>query len=65
MVTPDGMPLVWSLKWSGLRHMNNIYGPDLMLAAFGADQLTGMRAILLWYDRADTCRELRAGCSAF
>jgi N-acetylglucosaminyldiphosphoundecaprenol N-acetyl-beta-D-mannosaminyltransferase len=39
MVTPDGMPLVWLLKWAGLRHVDRVYGPDLMLAAFGADEL--------------------------
>ena len=32
MVTPDGMPLVW-LSWlNGFRHVERVYGPDLMLA---------------------------------
>jgi len=32
LVTPDGMPLVW-LSWlSGQRHVERVYGPDLMLA---------------------------------
>ena len=43
MVTPDGMPLVWLLKWAGLRHVDRVYGPDLMLAAFGADELRNAR----------------------
>jgi len=31
MVTPDGMPLVW-LNWlKGYRHVERVYGPDLML----------------------------------
>jgi N-acetylglucosaminyldiphosphoundecaprenol N-acetyl-beta-D-mannosaminyltransferase len=43
MVTPDGMPLVWLLKWAGLRHVERVYGPDLMLAAFGAYELRTAR----------------------
>jgi N-acetylglucosaminyldiphosphoundecaprenol N-acetyl-beta-D-mannosaminyltransferase len=32
LVTPDGMPLVW-LSWlHGYRHVERVYGPDLMLA---------------------------------
>jgi len=32
LVTPDGMPLVW-LSWlKGFRHVERVYGPDLMLA---------------------------------
>jgi len=32
LTTPDGMPLVW-LSWlHGLRHVQRVYGPDLMLA---------------------------------
>jgi N-acetylglucosaminyldiphosphoundecaprenol N-acetyl-beta-D-mannosaminyltransferase len=30
--TPDGMPLVWWLRWHGQRHVERVYGPDLMLA---------------------------------
>jgi N-acetylglucosaminyldiphosphoundecaprenol N-acetyl-beta-D-mannosaminyltransferase len=43
LVTPDGMPLVWLLKWVGLRHVDRVYGPDLMLAAFGAEELRHAR----------------------
>jgi N-acetylglucosaminyldiphosphoundecaprenol N-acetyl-beta-D-mannosaminyltransferase len=32
MVTPDGMPLVWLSRLSGRRHVDRVYGPDLMLA---------------------------------
>jgi N-acetylglucosaminyldiphosphoundecaprenol N-acetyl-beta-D-mannosaminyltransferase len=32
LVTPDGMPLVW-LSWRlGFRHVERVYGPDLLLA---------------------------------
>jgi N-acetylglucosaminyldiphosphoundecaprenol N-acetyl-beta-D-mannosaminyltransferase len=32
LVTPDGMPLVWGMRWLGARHQTRVYGPDLMLA---------------------------------
>lgn len=32
LVTPDGMPLVWGLRWLGVRDQPRVYGPDLMLA---------------------------------
>jgi N-acetylglucosaminyldiphosphoundecaprenol N-acetyl-beta-D-mannosaminyltransferase len=32
MVTPDGMPLVWLSRLMGFRHVDRVYGPDLMLA---------------------------------
>lgn len=31
LVTPDGMPLVWLSKLMGFRHVERVYGPDLML----------------------------------
>ena len=30
LVTPDGMPLVWALRFLGLKHQTRVYGPDLM-----------------------------------
>jgi N-acetylglucosaminyldiphosphoundecaprenol N-acetyl-beta-D-mannosaminyltransferase len=32
LVTPDGMPLVWRNHQMGFRHVERVYGPDLMLA---------------------------------
>ena len=32
LVTPDGMPLVWALRWLGIPQQQRVYGPDLMLA---------------------------------
>lgn len=32
LVTPDGMPTVWSGKWAGAHWMSRVYGPDLLLA---------------------------------
>lgn len=31
LVTPDGMPLVWALRWFGIRDAQRVYGPTLML----------------------------------
>ena len=32
LVTPDGMPLVWAMKFLGIKKQTRVYGPDLMLA---------------------------------
>lgn len=32
LTTPDGMPLVWLNRLQGQRHVERVYGPDLMLA---------------------------------
>lgn len=29
LVTPDGMPLVWGLRWLGIAGATRVYGPDL------------------------------------
>jgi N-acetylglucosaminyldiphosphoundecaprenol N-acetyl-beta-D-mannosaminyltransferase len=31
-VTPDGMPVVWALRWLKANKAGRVYGPDLMLA---------------------------------
>lgn len=46
LVTPDGMPLVWLSRWAGFRHVDRVYGPDLMLAVLGADKLREARHFL-------------------
>jgi N-acetylglucosaminyldiphosphoundecaprenol N-acetyl-beta-D-mannosaminyltransferase len=33
LTTPDGMAVVWWLRWQGQRQVSRVYGPDLMLAA--------------------------------
>ncbi len=33
MTTPDGMAVVWLLRLKGHRHVQRVYGPDLLLAA--------------------------------
>ena len=43
LVAPDGMPLVW-LSWlNGQRHVERVYGPDLMLACCEASVAKGYR----------------------
>lgn len=32
LTTPDGVPLVWLCRIKGHRHVDRVYGPDLMLA---------------------------------
>jgi N-acetylglucosaminyldiphosphoundecaprenol N-acetyl-beta-D-mannosaminyltransferase len=33
LTTPDGMAIVWLLRWLGHRQVERVYGPDLLLAA--------------------------------
>jgi len=33
LTVPDGMPLAWLLRLKGYRHVDRVYGPDLLLAA--------------------------------
>lgn len=46
LVTPDGMPLVWSLRLAGHRTAGRVYGPDLMLALFDEGRKTNLRHYL-------------------
>lgn len=41
--TPDGMPLVWLSRRSGHRHVERVYGPDLMLELCARSSRTGHR----------------------
>lgn len=43
LVTPDGMPLVWLSWMHGCRHVERVYGPDLMLACCAASVSKGYR----------------------
>ncbi len=31
IATPDGVPLVWALRWLGVRGQQRVYGPDILL----------------------------------
>ena len=41
MVTPDGMPMVWLNRLAGNKHVQRVYGPDLMLAVCAASAAKG------------------------
>jgi N-acetylglucosaminyldiphosphoundecaprenol N-acetyl-beta-D-mannosaminyltransferase len=43
LVTPDGMPLVWLSRLKGFRHVERVYGPDLLLALCRHSIHTGYR----------------------
>jgi N-acetylglucosaminyldiphosphoundecaprenol N-acetyl-beta-D-mannosaminyltransferase len=43
MTTPDGMPIVWLLRWLGHRSVARVYGPDLMRAACRRSETSGWR----------------------
>jgi len=59
LVTPDGMPLVWSLRWLGLRDQQRVYGPTLMLHVCAEAERQGLAIGL--YGGSEACLErLRA-----
>ena len=43
LVTSDGMPLVWMLRWLGARSATRVYGPDLMSTLLEAAGDAGIR----------------------
>ena len=47
LVTPDGMPLVWGMRWLGAKKQTRVYGPDLMLA--WCDRATHLNASIYLY----------------
>jgi N-acetylglucosaminyldiphosphoundecaprenol N-acetyl-beta-D-mannosaminyltransferase len=42
LVTPDGMPLVWMLRVSGVKDQQRVYGPDLTLHVCAAAEAQGI-----------------------
>jgi N-acetylglucosaminyldiphosphoundecaprenol N-acetyl-beta-D-mannosaminyltransferase len=46
-VTPDGMPVVWALRWLGAGNVGRVYGPDLMLALSEVSAGRGYRQFYL------------------
>jgi len=43
LVTPDGMPMVWLSRLAGHKHVDRVYGPDLMLAVCATSLHKGYR----------------------
>jgi UDPglucose 6-dehydrogenase len=46
LVNPDGMPIAWITRWMGHRHVDRVYGPDLMLALCERSLSKGYRHFL-------------------
>ena len=42
LVTPDGMPLVWGLRWLGVEGATRVYGPDLTPSILEAAEREGV-----------------------
>lgn len=42
LVTPDGMPLVWGLRWLGVEGATRVYGPDLTPLILEAAEREGL-----------------------
>jgi N-acetylglucosaminyldiphosphoundecaprenol N-acetyl-beta-D-mannosaminyltransferase len=63
LVTPDGMPLVVLGRLMGHRHMNRVYGPDLMLEMFGRSAFSGYSHFLYGATEA-TLSRLRQNLTA-
>lgn len=58
MVTPDGMPMVWYNHWQGNKHVDRVYGPDLMLALCEQSEREGYKHF--FYGGAEGIPELLA-----
>lgn len=63
IVTPDGMPLVWGMRWLGAKGQTRVYGPDLMLA--WCDRATQInQSIYLYGGTPETLELLSANLQA-
>ncbi|WP_245308927.1 WecB/TagA/CpsF family glycosyltransferase [Aurantimonas sp. 22II-16-19i] len=60
MVTPDGMPLVWTARALGLNDVHRVYGPDLMHALSQRADINGLRHF--YYGGAEGIAERLAAC---
>jgi N-acetylglucosaminyldiphosphoundecaprenol N-acetyl-beta-D-mannosaminyltransferase len=57
MATPDGMPLVWVLRWMGFQRQERINGPDLMWRLCGRAAEKGL-SIFLYGSTEETLARL-------
>ena len=44
--TPDGVPLVWALRWTGYPEQERVYGPELMRKALAESKQLGWKHYL-------------------
>jgi N-acetylglucosaminyldiphosphoundecaprenol N-acetyl-beta-D-mannosaminyltransferase len=56
LVTPDGTPLVWGMRWLGAKDQLRVYGPDLMLA--WCDRATQTQSSIYLYGSTPKTLEL-------
>ena len=59
LVTPDGMPVVWLCQLQGFRHVERVYGPDLMMAICQHSMSNGYRHFF-YGSTTSTLRQLEA-----
>jgi N-acetylglucosaminyldiphosphoundecaprenol N-acetyl-beta-D-mannosaminyltransferase len=52
---PDGMPLVWMLKLSGIKNVSRVFGPDLMLSV--CDRMSAKNMSAYYYGGAQGVAE--------
>jgi N-acetylglucosaminyldiphosphoundecaprenol N-acetyl-beta-D-mannosaminyltransferase len=60
LTTPDGMAIVWWLRWQKQKHVSRVYGPDLMLAVCQRSLAAGFKHFL--YGGALGVGQDLAGC---
>ncbi len=46
VATPDGVPLVWAIRWTADPAQERVYGPELMVRSLAASGTTGWRHYL-------------------
>jgi N-acetylglucosaminyldiphosphoundecaprenol N-acetyl-beta-D-mannosaminyltransferase len=61
LVTTDGMPLVWSLKWLGVKGAERVYGPTLTERILDAAAARGI-PVGFYGASPDTLRQLLENC---
>ncbi len=64
ITTPDGVPLVWALRWTANPDQERVYGPDLMRRAF-EDENSGGWQHFLYGATEDTIVELTRAVAEF
>ncbi|MDJ0496952.1 MAG: WecB/TagA/CpsF family glycosyltransferase [Acidimicrobiia bacterium] len=64
IATPDGVPLVWALRWTGHPEQQRVYGPELMRRALVDSASLGWKHYLYGSSRA-TLDRLRKAISEF
>ncbi len=63
LVTTDGMPLVWSLRWMGIRSQKRVYGPTLTERVLEAAAQQGI-PVAFYGTSPETMHRLLGNCRA-